>query len=167
MSHEQLGIVSAIQASRLRHPRFVAPHDRTASSPPVPQRPAEPVAAPPKPVRIPYTLRHNRARIRDERAPDKARDVIDVAASLFGVTVADIISHTRRSKPVAARQMAMGLAAHMLKFSGPTLARIFDRDKSTIVQALRRVAELRASDRGFECRYDYAGRKLRAMWAAP
>ncbi len=99
----------------------------------------------------------------------RARDVIDVCASVWQVDVFDILSFSRKRKFARPRQAAMAIMAKFLKLSTTSIGKIFGRDHTTVTWAvLHQVPGLTGParpDRGFLDRYAYAQRKLRRLWA--
>lgn len=76
--------------------------------------------------------------------------IIAAVSAVTGVHRIDILSDRRDEETARARFAALWLATKMIQISTPALGRAFgDRDHTTILYALRRAEELRASDRNF------------------
>ena len=76
--------------------------------------------------------------------------IIAAVSAVTGVHRIDMLSDRRDEETARARFAALWLATKMIRISTPALGRAFgDRDHTTILYALRRAEELRASDRGF------------------
>jgi chromosomal replication initiator protein len=82
----------------------------------------------------------------DPRAVTVA-DIQAVVAEAFGVTVADIRSARRSQQYVRPRQVAMYLARELTDQSLPRIGDGFCRDHTTVLYAVRRVAERIREDR--------------------
>lgn len=76
--------------------------------------------------------------------------IIAAVAAVTGIDRNDILADRREAPIARARLAAIWLASKMTQLSTPTLARIFgDRNHTTILAALARADELRASDHAF------------------
>jgi Bacterial dnaA protein helix-turn-helix len=71
------------------------------------------------------------------------RMIIADEAVLGGVTVAELLSRTRRHNVVAVRQKAMFRARQETKLGYKTLGQLFNKDHSTVVTAVGRALGLR------------------------
>jgi len=86
------------------------------------------------------------------RAPVKAdadptapvRRIQQEEATAAGITVDELLSRRMASKFVNARHKAIWRAAQETNYSLPRLGRLFHRDHTTILSALRRYAERHA-----------------------
>jgi chromosomal replication initiator protein len=95
---------------------------------------------------------------------DRARlkQIIAVASRYFGVTQAALISTSRRSSLVAARNAVVGLARRFTSLSYADIGRALgDRDHTTIMHADRRLAESLSHDPGMQQALDDLDRLLR------
>ena len=90
-------------------------------------------------------------------------DEIQKAASEhFGLKQADLISETRTRAVARPRQAAMWLAKQLTTRSLPDIGRRFGgRDHTTVLHAVRRIEELRASDPQLSRDLETLIRKLR------
>jgi chromosomal replication initiator protein len=72
------------------------------------------------------------------------KEIMDVTAETFGVTVEELIGPSRRRPLVAARQICMYVVREMLPdTSFPTIAREFgDRDHTTVMHAVKKIRGL-------------------------
>lgn len=78
-------------------------------------------------------------------AKDVVKQCVAVAGGHFGVLPALILSDKRSDAIVQARDTAIGLAHERMKWAkAGTLGRWFDRDRTSICIALRRIAARRA-----------------------
>ncbi|MBP8235322.1 MAG: hypothetical protein KAY22_23790 [Rhizorhabdus sp.] len=80
-----------------------------------------------------------RALIKLDRPPGHAiRAMIDLVARMHGATYDEVMSKSRRHRVVMARQAAMCAVAYKRPdYSLPMLGRIFKRDHTTVLYALR------------------------------
>ena len=70
-----------------------------------------------------------------------------VVGDFYGLTRDQLLSRCARRQVSAPRQIAMYLAKHLTRQSYPNLGRRFgDRDHTTVLHAVRKVASLRQSD---------------------
>jgi chromosomal replication initiation ATPase DnaA len=77
---------------------------------------------------------------------EPAIDIIRLVATRHGVSVADIKGATRVFHIVAARQEAMALVYKLRPdLSLPAIGRIFDRDHTTVLHAVRKLGVYRGS----------------------
>jgi chromosomal replication initiator protein len=63
-------------------------------------------------------------------------------AEAWGISVMELLSHRRPKPLIQARAMAAGLARELTGASYPLLGREFDRDHTSILNAVRRDKEL-------------------------
>lgn len=98
----------------------------------------------------------------------KARDIIHICCAVWGVEVDEVLTEARSRRMARPRQAAMHMMANHLRISQPSIAAFFKRDHTTVTTSVKhRVPRLMERDRAFCCRYRWAMRKLRRMWAAP
>jgi chromosomal replication initiation ATPase DnaA len=67
--------------------------------------------------------------------------VVDHAARLFGVTVAELVGARKRRPLVHYRQVAMAACRTLTDASYPTIALTFHRDRSTVMHGVARMAD--------------------------
>ena len=84
-------------------------------------------------------------------------------AAHCGVTVPAMLGEGRSGPVVAARQMAMALVHDMHGYTLKRIGRPFDRDHTTVLHSLRRVAERRAADAEYEAAYQAISVALTSM----
>ena len=73
--------------------------------------------------------------------------ILEATAEMFGLTVEDLRGKSRSRPLVTARQIAMYVLREMTDFSYPAIGREFgDRDHTTVMHAVSRVAELMERD---------------------
>lgn len=76
--------------------------------------------------------------------------IIAEVSSTYLVSADDLVSD-RRDEPVAwARHVAMWLARELTSFSYPNIAKVFNRDHTTVIHAVRRVYRMREVDAGIK-----------------
>ncbi|MFM8988210.1 MAG: helix-turn-helix domain-containing protein, partial [Alphaproteobacteria bacterium] len=79
----------------------------------------------------------------------------------LGVSVEAIKGRSRQRPIVTARQTAMYVFRELTDLSYPAIARLFGgRDHTTVMHAVRKIEELRASDHGFAEDIDLLRRML-------
>lgn len=78
--------------------------------------------------------------------PSRIKPVVTAVARYYGVTVRDIVCSCRTRKLVNPRQVAMYLARELTGQTYPAIGRVMDRDHSTIMSGVRRIAKLRETD---------------------
>jgi chromosomal replication initiator protein len=89
-------------------------------------------------------------------------DIQKAASEHFGLKQADLISETRTRAVARPRQAAMWLAKQLTTRSLPDIGRRFGgRDHTTVLHAVRRIEELRASDPQLARDLEILVRKLR------
>ena len=74
------------------------------------------------------------------------KKIIHFVSREYGVSEEDIVSHRRQREPTFARQVAMYLAKKMTMRTLPEIARVFDRDHTTIMYGVGKIAALIATD---------------------
>lgn len=85
-------------------------------------------------------IRLSEDRATAELTPER---ILEVAAQHFGLTVADLIGHSRRKELVFARQATMSLCRSLLGMSYPALGRLFGgKDHSTVLYSIRKFQHL-------------------------
>lgn len=90
--------------------------------------------------------------------------IIAAVSAATGVHRLDILSDNREADVARARYAAIWISKQMLPLGSVTLGRVFgDRDHSTILRALERADELRASDPSFRLLADIALGTLQAI----
>lgn len=67
--------------------------------------------------------------------------VLATTARLFAVTGADLTGPSRNRRLVEARQVAMTVLRHATTLSYPELGRLFGRDHTTVIHAVRRTLD--------------------------
>jgi hypothetical protein len=146
---------------------YVAPHDRIAPEP----GKAEVQKAPPKPVAVRVTQREVRVRgsnnwRRGERVTDRKRiaDVVSAAAEVFGVSVDDLLSPSRKRSVAYPRFAAFHILHKVIRLSLPTIGKTFKRDHTTILSGVRKAAILRRKDPAFAGRSRLLAAELRRLW---
>lgn len=86
-------------------------------------------------------------------------------AAEFGIPLGEMVSDRRHRGVARPRQVAMALACTLTPCSLPTIGRVFgNRDHTTVINARRRVEQLRAGDREFDQR---VGRLEEALQPVP
>ena len=87
---------------------------------------------------------------------------VDLVAADLAVPVEAILSATRRADIVLARHLAMALAQDVCGASTVQIGWAMGRDHSTVFHALRRVAQLRATDLASDARYQRLASRMRS-----
>ncbi len=100
---------------------------------------------------VPVTLESAKLALRDlfkaNSAPSTVEDIQRSVADYYGITVADIVSKSRKSNLAHARQVAMYLAKELTNKSLPEIGSIFGgRDHTTVIYACRKIASERNTD---------------------
>jgi Bacterial dnaA protein helix-turn-helix len=75
-----------------------------------------------------------------------AHQIRDLVAMHFGITVAEIVGQRTTRKCAWPRQIAMYICARQTGLSLPRIGRIFGRDHSTVIHAVRLVGARMAAD---------------------
>jgi len=92
--------------------------------------------------------------VREEEPADHNR-IIKVCADHFGVTVKDVTSGGRTKQLALARQVAMYVLRATLSLSLKEIGGLFgDKDHTTVMHAIKRVGNLKASDPAFAARLE-------------
>lgn len=81
-----------------------------------------------------------------------AREIIEAVAQDFGVSRDEILSERQRGDAVAARWAAMDLVRRMTPMSLPRIGRVFGRDHTTVLNAVRKMEERRQRDQALNAR---------------
>ncbi len=77
----------------------------------------------------------------------RIKEIQRAVCAFYGITMLDIQSHRRYMSVVLPRQIAMYLAKTMTTHGSPSIARKFgDRDHSTVLHAVEKIAGLLATD---------------------
>lgn len=69
---------------------------------------------------------------------DRVRGIMQICAGRYGISVMDILSDSRAEMILKARQQAMWLAAKETGLSYPAIGKLFGRDHTTVLHAVRR-----------------------------
>lgn len=64
----------------------------------------------------------------------------------YSIRKSDLISHSRKRSVVRPRQVAMSLSRQLTEKSLPEIGEFFDRDHTTVINACKRIDELKVSD---------------------
>jgi len=75
----------------------------------------------------------------DQDATVRPSLVIDTVATFYGYTAEELLSPNRTKKLTMARQAAMWLSRQLTDLSLPEIGRVFDRDHTTVMHAVRKV----------------------------
>ena len=81
-----------------------------------------------------------------EGVPSPVKAIALAAAERHGVAYSDIVGPCRKPVYARPRQEAMWLAARDTAKSYPQIARVFDRDHTTVIHAIRRQNRLRGAN---------------------
>ena len=79
-------------------------------------------------------------------APSRIKPVISAVAKYYGVSLRDLAAFRRTRNVVRARQVAMYLAKSLTKHSLSAIGRVFERNHTTVLHAVRRIDMLRRQD---------------------
>ena len=106
-------------------------------------------------TREPITLAGAREQLRPMLALKSAEvpvsRVIDVVATYYGLRAKDLMGPSRQRQVTRARHVAMFLVGHHLSRSLPEIGRAFgDRDHTTVLASVNKIALLRESDVGIQ-----------------
>ena len=76
-----------------------------------------------------------------QNVPKKVTDaqILKAVADEFGVTIDDLISHSRRKEVVMPRQIAMYLLRDMLELSYPYIGEKMGRDHTTAIHSYEKI----------------------------
>ena len=83
----------------------------------------------------------------DEPVPLGPETIISAAADLYGFSVDDVLSSSRRQPLVLCRQVAMYLCRELTDLSLPRIGRHFNRDHTTVLHSVDKVRRILRSDR--------------------
>lgn len=72
--------------------------------------------------------------------------IMRMLAGVFGVTKQELLAHRRDKTSVLARQTGMWLAARLTSHSLPVIGRHFERDHTSVGQAVKKIDLLMESD---------------------
>ena len=72
-----------------------------------------------------------------------AAQILAASAETFGVTRDDITGPARSGTPIVARQVAMYLCRTRTPLSFPALGRLFHRDHTTVMHAVKKIDHAR------------------------
>lgn len=82
------------------------------------------------------------------------RECLERAARFYGLPVELVICHRRQQPLVRARQVGMWLAHRSTTATLTQIARVFDRDHTTVIHGIAVVERLRGHDRDFKTETD-------------
>jgi hypothetical protein len=88
--------------------------------------------------------------MRPDRLFSNTTEIKDAVAEAFGVSVSALVSDRRTMDLAKPRFAAYAIYRDHTKFSLPRIARIFNRDHTTVMHGLKRVEELLAEDGYFK-----------------
>ena len=74
-------------------------------------------------------------------------NILQAVAKEYGVSVDDIMSNSRRSDIAEARQMSMCLFAEASGYEPERIGRMFRRDRTTVIYAIRKMRDLASVDK--------------------
>ena len=74
-------------------------------------------------------------------------NILQAVAKEYGVTVDDIMSNSRRSDIAEARQMSMCLFAEASGYEPERIGRMFRRNRTTVIYAIRKMRDLASVDK--------------------
>ena len=94
--------------------------------------------------------------MRPDRLFSNTTEIKDAVAEAFGVSVSALVSDRRSMDLAKPRFAAYAIYRDHTKFSLPRIARIFNRDHTTVMHGLKRVEELLAEDDVFKRRYQHS-----------
>lgn len=98
--------------------------------------------------------------IENENRSGPIRKIQRIVAEEFGITRAELISIRRKAKLVEPRQVAMYLCRSLAERSYPDIGRRFGgRDHTTVIHAVRKVAERIGKDEAFAARMSLIQRR--------
>ncbi len=101
----------------------------------------------------------------------RVQQVIDAFCKAFEVELDGILSYSHSRKVARPRQAVMHFLHVQMQMTSTPIGKLFDRDHTTCLHAVRVVTGLLASDDAasadFSARYHRAVRTLRAIWTAP
>lgn len=94
-------------------------------------------------------LEHRLARVEgvaERPIPRSIRRIVDQVAAHFGVSKGHLLGEPRAAHITLARHVAMHLCRELHGFSLPFIGRAFNRDHTSVLHAVRRIAALRQAD---------------------
>ena len=74
-------------------------------------------------------------------------NILHAVAEEYGVSVEDIMSNSRRSDIAEARQMSMCLFAEASGYEPERIGRMFRRNRTTVIYAIRKMRDLASVDK--------------------
>jgi chromosomal replication initiator protein len=81
-------------------------------------------------------------------------EIQEAVVEYYSLTMADMMSDRRAVRVARPRQLAMSLCKNLTLCSLPDIGRRFgNRDHSTVIHAVKRIAELRAIDENLDADY--------------
>ncbi len=93
-------------------------------------------------------------------------DIIQCSAREFCVPRVSLLGEDRHKSVSEARCCAMAVARQLTRFSLPELGRAFERDHTTVLQAIRTAARKAQSDKSFACAMQNVIKQSRVMLEA-
>lgn len=78
---------------------------------------------------------------------EQENDILHAVAEEYGVSVEDIMSNSRRSDITEARQMSMCLFAETSGYEPERIGRVFGRNRTTVIYAIRKMRDLASVDK--------------------
>ena len=78
---------------------------------------------------------------------EQENDILHAVAEEYGVSVDDIMSNSRRSDIAEARQMSMCLFAETSGYEPERIGRVFRRNRTTVIYAIRKMRGLASVDK--------------------
>lgn len=100
--------------------------------------------------------------IRNDLPAPTARTIQHAVCAYYGVTLQDLLSPRRHAQIMRPRQVAVWLCRTLTALSMPKIGQLFgDRDHTTILAAIRKVAELLPSDEELRVEVETLTRQLR------
>lgn len=78
---------------------------------------------------------------------EQENDILHAVAEEYGVSVEDIMSNSRRSDIAEARQMSMCLFAETSGYEPERIGRVFGRNRTTVIYAIRKMRDLASVDK--------------------
>lgn len=83
----------------------------------------------------------------------KAYRIMLIVSDYFGITIDDLKSASRHGSVKTARQIAQDLIRWKTKMSLKTIAKLFNRDHSTVLYSCQTIADLRRFNKFFDAEY--------------
>jgi hypothetical protein len=91
-----------------------------------------------------------KALVREDQSPfimpNRIKPVVMAVAKFYRVPLHDLVSFRRTRELARPRQVAMYLAKQITRHSLPAIARVFERDHTTVMHACRKIAAERLAD---------------------